>query len=194
MSELAPLADEAVRGVKSLCVLLGCTHRTLYALAARPVDPLRLWSAAHDPTPWQLRSRLVAFRRRWRTPEDPALVSSRLLGWMRIAGALPGPRGGRMSLATARRLAEREVDPLPVHRTREGKPYAYREALLDWLDWQTRRHGESRLVTARKSRKGCEAEGIQKPPARTRENPESTVQKIRQEGSKVRTQKVKRAA
>lgn len=152
-------ADDAVRGVKSLCALLGCSRGTLYALRRRRTDPLRLWSAEHDPTPWQTRSRLVAFRRRWRNPGDPALASSRVDGWLAIAKELPGPRGGHMSVDLAQKLAARDEDPLPVSRTRQGRPFAYREALLDWLDGQTRHHGHrSALVTEKKRRNRAESE------------------------------------
>ncbi len=145
--------DDAVRGVKSLCALLGCSRGTLYALRRRRTDPLRLWSAEHDPTPWQTRSRLLAFRRRWRSPGDPALASSRVDGWLAIAKELPGPRGGHMSVDLAQKLAHRDEDPLPVRRTRQGRPFAYREALLDWLDGQTRHHGNRSTVVAAKTRR-----------------------------------------
>lgn len=134
--------DETVRGIKSVAEVLGCSPATVYELLARPSDPLRLFSADHDRSPWAPRSRLVAFRRRWRSPEDLP-EADRVSGWVAVA-QLVGT-----SVRLAQTLADREVDPLPVLRTRTGRVFAIREALLDWLDGQNRPH-RSRLVTARK--------------------------------------------
>jgi hypothetical protein len=84
----------------------------------------------------------VAFRRRWRSAENLP-EADRVSGWVAVA-QLVGT-----SVRLAQTLADREADPLPVLRTRTGRVFAIREALLDWLDGQNRPH-RSRFVAARK--------------------------------------------
>jgi hypothetical protein len=138
-----------VKGIKSVAGVLGCSPATVYELLARPSDPLRLFSADHDRSPWQLRSRLVAFRRRWQSPESIP-EADRVSGWVAVARIIG------TSVRLAQTLADRKADPLPVLRTRTGRVFAIREALLDWLDGQNRPH-RSRLVTARKRGAASEA-------------------------------------
>jgi hypothetical protein len=179
--------DETVRGIKSVAEVLGCSPATVYELLARPSDPLRLFSADHDRSPWAPRSRLVAFRRRWRSAENLP-EADRVSGWVAVA-QLVGT-----SVRLAQTLADREVDPLPVLRTRTGRVFAIREALLDWLDGQNRPH-RSRFVAARKRGAGSARERAtgDRPGERARSE-ERTAQTVRQEGGKGPAQKGRRAA
>lgn len=120
--------SDVVKGQKAIATVLRVSVSTVKRWERRPVDPLRLWSSAHDPSPWALRSRLVAYRqRRLEDPEQP-----RTVGWAAI-GALLG-----VSVDLAQSLASRPRDPLPV--TRGPRVWAHTHALLDWLDGQHRPH------------------------------------------------------
>lgn len=124
--------DGPVRGASAICRVLRCSRRILYAWMRRPSDPLRLWSTDYESQPWALRSRLVAYRKRWQTPDDPALP--RVRGWDAI-GACVGVSGEYAAL-----LAKRKNDPLPVGFSATGRREAYLHAILDWLDGQNRPH------------------------------------------------------
>lgn len=131
-----------MRGVPAICRVLHCSRRTLYVWMRRDKDPLRLWSSEHDEEPWALRSRLVAYRKRWRTPDDPALPRVRQLA---AIGACIG-----VTADTAAALAKREHDPLPVGFSATGKREAYLHAILDWLDGQNRPHLRAMMDRAEK--------------------------------------------
>lgn len=128
--------DGPVRGRCAIARVLRCHPNTLDGLTQRRVDPLRLWSSDHDRTPWALRSRLVAYRQRWQTPDDPAIP--RVRGWDAIGQTIG------VHPETAERLARRGYDPLPVGFSATGKREAYLHAILDWLDAQNRPHGARR--------------------------------------------------
>ena len=122
------MSDGVVKGRDDICAELRVSWATVRRWQRRPSDPLRLWSSAHDPSPWALRSRLVAYRqRRLEDPEQP-----RTVGWASIAALLG------VSVDLAQSLASRPRDPLPV--TRGPRVWAHTHALLDWLDGQHRPH------------------------------------------------------
>jgi hypothetical protein len=132
-----------VTGLKAIAKILGCSVATVQRLLRRPYDrerfrcgPLRLMRARHEREPWYPRARLLAFRRRWRTPDDPALLATVVEGWVRVA------RIARVSVDLAQELATREVDPLPVWYTRTGRVRALPCALRDWYDAQHQPHIE----------------------------------------------------
>lgn len=125
MSEAA-----VVKGQKAIARELRCSIATMKRWQRLPSDPLRLWSSEHDRRPWALRSRLVAYR--LRRQEDPAAV--RIVSWAGIAALVV------MSVDQAQRLERRQEDPLPVARDPHGGVWAYKDALLDWLDAQNRPH------------------------------------------------------
>ena len=134
--------DLVVRGRRDIAKVLGRSIRTVVRWQHRPSDPLRLWSSDHDPTPWALRSRLVAYRQRRNADPDAPRVQS----WATIAAML-GPRVvGRdgdvrqgVSVDHAQRLAVRAKDPLPTERSGR-RVWAYTYAVLDWVDAQNRPH------------------------------------------------------
>lgn len=120
--------SDVVRGQKAIAEVLRVSIATVKRWERRPSDPLRLWSSEHDPSPWALRSRLVAYRqRRLGDLEQP-----RTEGWVAIAALLG------VSVDLAQDLAARPRDPLPV--TRGSRVWAHTHALLDWLDGQHRPH------------------------------------------------------
>lgn len=134
-------ADERVRGLRAVARVLGCSVATVGRLLRRPRDPLRLLRAEYEREPWHLRSRLLAFRRRYRAkrdergaPMDPELLATAVSGWIRIA------RIARVTVQQAQDLARREVDPLPVWYTRTGRVRALPCAVRDWYDAQPRQH------------------------------------------------------
>lgn len=132
--------SDRVQGLAEIARVVGCSVPSLYQLLARTSDPLRLLKAPHERKPWQSRAQLVAFRRRWANPNDPAIEVVR--GWLAIAKTV------RVSVTSAKELAVRPVDPLPVFRQGVGVR-AFRCALLDWFDAQQRQHvlrsGESKM-------------------------------------------------
>lgn len=126
------MADRVIRTEDAIAEVLGCSRSTVVRLARRPVDPLRLWSSDYDRTPWALESRLVWYRRRWKTPDDPEIP--RAADWPAIAAKLG------VCTKTARALALRPHDPLPVRWTAGGRREAFEHALLDWVDARNRLH------------------------------------------------------
>lgn len=133
--------SERVQGLKAVAAVLGCSVDTVERLLRQPVDPLRLLRARHEREPWNLRSRLLAYRKRrnsrrdrWGNPLDPELLATVLDGWIRIARLV------RVSVDQAQELARREVDPLPVWYTRAGRVRALPCAVRDWYDAQHRQH------------------------------------------------------
>lgn len=144
----ATAKDGPVRGRPAIARVLRCSVATMLRLTKRPSDPLRLWSSEHDREPWALRSRLVAYRQRWRTPDDPAIP--RVKGWEAIGKCLG------VHPETAEKLARREDDPLPVGFSATGRREAYLHAILDWLDGQNRPHGErARRMRAEPARRAA---------------------------------------
>jgi hypothetical protein len=129
-----PPDPQRIQGLRAVAHVLGCSVATVKRLLRRKRDPLRLLRADHEREPWHLRSRLLAFRRRWRTPEDAELLATVLEGWLRIA------KVARVTVRQAQELARREVDPLPVWYTRTGRARALPCALRDWYDGQQRQH------------------------------------------------------
>ena len=78
------MSDGVVKGQKAIAAVLRVSVSTVKRWERLPVDRLRLWDCEHDPSPWALRSRLVAYRqRRLEDPEQP-----RTVGWASIAALL----------------------------------------------------------------------------------------------------------
>jgi hypothetical protein len=156
MTVAAPPPDhERVQGLKAIAEVLGCSVATVQRLLRRPFDPvrfrcgpLRLLRADYEREPWYPRSRLLAFRRRWQTPDDPALLATVVEGWVRVA------RIARVSVDLAQALAAREVDPLPVWYTRTGRVRALPCALRDWYD----AHHGPHIEPGQEMRSGAEPE------------------------------------
>lgn len=199
--------DDIVEGAKAFAALLDMSPAMVREELATYPDPLPAWRLRGGRI-WSRRSQLLAWGAR-----HPRVGRRRSDD---VRHPLPGlvVVSGRAKVARVVRLRWRQVlrllpwspppppDPIPAWRNAEGVVCAYRCALLDWLDRQSvasssprfRRRWESKLVTERKRRKGCEREAVSETaPAHTKRQaarmPDSC-----QEGSKVTAQKVRRAA
>lgn len=120
------MTDGILWGYKQIADRLGCSVRSVSDKAQLPRDPLRLRRLGGKV--WMTAARADAWRARHE--KDRAMLST-VVGWRDIAKAL------RVPVRTAQRWASQPVDPLPVEK---GRPsFAYRDALLDWVDGQAQR-------------------------------------------------------
>ena len=153
---------DLIDGHKELALAVGRSVRACQELVATYPDPLparrfrggRIWARPDRVELWSRRHPLEG------TP-DPTLA--KVEGWLSIA------RFVRLSSARAKQLAPWSSlaggDPLPVDRDQSGGTWAYRDALLDWLDRQSkpaakprvRRRWKGTKLTARKRRAGAKA-------------------------------------
>lgn len=119
------MSDGILWGYKQIADALGCSPRSVLDKTALPVDPLRLRRLGGKV--WIAAERAEAWRRRHGHETDDLIV---VKSWCHIADALKVP------IRTAQRWAAQKVDPLPVKHGRP--PTAFKDALLDWVDGQTR--------------------------------------------------------
>lgn len=117
-----------IRGYKELAQAADVSVRTCQDLVATYPDPLPAKRFRGNGI-WAFRERVDAWRRRHAKTPDASLV--RVTGWLSIATVV------RLSAVRAKQLAPwtDTRDPLPVHHE-AGEVWAYRDALLDWLDRQ----------------------------------------------------------
>lgn len=101
-------------------------------------------------------------------------------GWEKIAGFV------RLTIVRCREMApwarDGGLDPLPVHRREDGTVFAYRDALVDWLDRRSRTAGSPKYrrpwkqpasKRGRKTAKGGKSENcVQRRRATTCNDPE----------------------
>lgn len=115
-------------GYKQIAAALGCSVRSVLDKTLLPRDPLRLQRLGGKV--WMQAARADAWKRRHdKEPSGLPIVER----WGDIAAAL------RVPVRTAQRWAAQPCDPLPVESGRLA--WAYRDALLDWLDGQNQRAG-----------------------------------------------------
>jgi len=185
---------QLVEGGRAIATVCGRPLGTLREQMATYPDPLPVWRLRGGRT-WARRDRLLAWCARH--PVDargrPALdVRHPLDGLVVVSGRFAIGRVVRLLPRALAKLlpwaATAGEDPVPARRGLDGVIWAYRDALLDWLDRQSerarrprfRRRWESNLVSERKRmREGGAEEPARRPRASAREIPERTTQKVR---------------
>ncbi len=119
------------------------THKEIAAILETSVSSVRREVNTYpDPLPvrrfgagrvWARRERLLLHRRRHAEGAEHPIPYLPIVDGQEAVG-----RFERLSAERVRKLAPCSVppvkDPLPVHRRADGTMWAYRDALIDWLD------------------------------------------------------------
>jgi hypothetical protein len=157
-----PVAD-LLRGHKELAAAAGRPVRTCQELVATYPDPLPA-KRFRGRIVWARHERVALWARRHPIKGAPDPTLPKVDGWFAIA------RFVRLAVPTARQLAPWSSlagrDPLPVDRDNAtGRVWAYRDALLDWLDRQSepaasprrrRKWGKAKVRAAKRLRSEAE--------------------------------------
>lgn len=197
-----------VEGGQAIAAVCGRPLATLREQMATYPDPLPVWRLRGGRT-WARRDRLLSWCAR-----HP--VDSRGFPARDVQHPLPGLAvvRGRVHMGRVVRLLPRRLarllpwaatsgnDPVPAYPSADGTIWAYRDALLDWLDRQSerarrprfRRRWATNLVSERKRRGRTERKVVPKTASARRETQAARVPLDCQEGSKGAAQKARAAA
>lgn len=132
-----------VEGYKGIAALLNEPESSLRREANSYPDPLPVRQFGDDGRVWAKPERLRLHRLRHADGAQHPIAGLAIVElWERVA------KLARLSIERARKLApwvEPAVeDPLPVMHREDGTIWAYREALIDWLDRRSRTAGAPR--------------------------------------------------
>ena len=123
------MSDDAgiLWGEKAIAEHLDCSVRSLRNHSRLSRDPLRL--AKLGARVWAYADRTAAWQQRRYNAHLAPIVE----GWLSIAKVLG------TEVRTAQRWSQLQRDPVPVEQRKNRTVYAYRYALLDWLEAQAQR-------------------------------------------------------
>jgi hypothetical protein len=157
---------DLLRGYKELAAAAERPVRTCQELVATYPDPLPA-KRFRGRIVWARPERVALWARRHPLEGAPDPTLPKVDGWFAIA------RFVRLAVPTTRQLAPWSSlagrDPLPVHRDEAtARVWAYRDALLDWLDRQSepaasprrrRKWGKPKLRARKRLRSGAGLQG-----------------------------------